>query len=88
MTKYKKKPMPVDAVQWFKDGDHPQVKGIPSDHSLRDASGGNIWKKYGFIETLEGGHVVTPGDYIVGPGVRGEYWPVKADIFEKTYEQI
>jgi hypothetical protein len=37
------------------------------------------------IRTLEGWMNVNPGDYIVGPGVENEYWPVKPRIFEKTY---
>jgi hypothetical protein len=36
---------------------------------------------------LEGFQVVCPGDYIV-KGVEGEFYPCKADIFEKTYEEV
>ncbi|SFB89941.1 PGDYG protein [Alkalibacterium subtropicum] len=39
------------------------------------------------IQTLEGTMHANPGDYIItGPG--GEQWPVKKEIFEKTYEII
>jgi hypothetical protein len=44
-----------------------------------------IMLKHGWIDTLEGGHIVCPGDWIV-TGVHGEYYPVKNDIFAKTYE--
>ena len=37
------------------------------------------------IATLEGGHWVTPGDFIIR-GVQGEFYPCKSDIFEATYE--
>lgn len=37
------------------------------------------------IKTLEGWHVVSPGDYII-TGVKGERYPCKPDIFLKTYE--
>ena len=37
------------------------------------------------IKTLEGGHVVTPGDWII-TGVKGEKYPCKPDIFEMKYE--
>ena len=40
-----------------------------------------------YIETLEGTMKASEGDYIVR-GVDGEYYPVKSDIFEKTYEEI
>lgn len=38
-----------------------------------------------FINTLEGKHYILPTDVIV-TGVHGERYPVKKDIFEKTYE--
>jgi hypothetical protein len=42
---------------------------------------------HGWIDTLEGGHIVCPGDWIV-TGVHGERYPVKPDIFDKTYERV
>lgn len=39
------------------------------------------------IHTLEGDMKAHPGDYIV-TGTRGESWPVRKDIFEKTYEEV
>ena len=74
MAKFKKKPVVIEATQWFKMGDHPEVveatlSGMP----------------IAWIETLEGGHIVTPGDYII-TGVVGETYPCKPNIFEMTYE--
>lgn len=40
---------------------------------------------HGWTDTLEGGHIVCPGDWII-TGVNGEKYPCKPDIFEKTYE--
>ncbi|EID82984.1 hypothetical protein [Streptococcus intermedius] len=40
-----------------------------------------------YIDTLEGVMKASPGDWIV-TGVDGEKYPVKPDIFEKTYEII
>ena len=40
-----------------------------------------------WIETLEGGHVVTPGDFII-TGVKGERYPCKPDIFAATYDEV
>lgn len=42
---------------------------------------------HGYIDTLEGGHTVCPGDYII-KGVQGEFYPCKPDIFEQTYEAV
>ena len=42
---------------------------------------------HGWIDTLEGGHVVCPGDWII-TGIQGEHYPCKADIFAKTYDAL
>jgi len=77
-VKYRKKPVVIEATQWMRHGDHPEVKVYfagPGDITL------------GWISTLEGGHVVTPGDYII-TGVKGEHYPCKPDIFWMTYELV
>lgn len=74
--KYRKKPVVIEATQWFKHGDHPKVTAMP--RGLESANKGWVW-------TLEGGHEVTPGDFII-TGVKGEHYPCKPDIFELTYE--
>ncbi|WP_186268088.1 hypothetical protein [Burkholderia gladioli] len=82
--KFRKKPVVVEATQWFRDGDHPAVKPA----NLWQAAGvtpGVPWQICGWITTLEGGHVVNPGDWII-TGVKGEHYPCKPDIFESTYE--
>lgn len=38
-----------------------------------------------YIDTLEGTMKADPGDWIV-TGVDGEQYPVKPDIFDKTYK--
>lgn len=42
---------------------------------------------HGWIDTLEGGHVVCPADFII-TGVKGERYPCKPDIFEATYDPV
>ncbi|GAA1765816.1 hypothetical protein [Streptomonospora arabica] len=42
---------------------------------------------HGWIDTLEDGHNVCPGDWIV-TGVEGERYPVKPSVFEATYEPV
>jgi hypothetical protein len=71
--KYRKKPVVVEATQWFKMGDHPKVEVLDAESIC------------GWIPTLEGIMAVTPGDYII-TGVKGEHYPCKPDIFELTYE--
>ena len=40
-----------------------------------------------YIETLEGNHKCTEGDYII-KGVANEFYSCKPDIFAKTYELV
>lgn len=76
--KFRKKPVVIEATQWFENGDHPAVEAFfPHDPERVN---------YGWIKTLEGGHIVTPGDWII-TGVQGEHYPCKPDIFEMTYEK-
>ena len=39
------------------------------------------------IPTLEGEMIGSLGDWII-TGVKGEHYPCKPDIFEKTYERV
>ena len=41
---------------------------------------------HGWIDDLEGGHNVCPGDWIA-TGVQGEHWAIKDSIFRETYEE-
>lgn len=118
---YRKKPVVIEAYQWFKNGDHPQdyekdTVGLENGE-LRTFTGGerkaNGWEGglvryyrhpdvpgdkpceqcgkphhvHGWIDTLEQGHRVCPGDFII-TGVKGERYPCKPDIFEQTYESV
>lgn len=42
---------------------------------------------HGWIDTLEGGRTVCPGDYVI-TGERGDYYPCKQDAFESTHERV
>jgi hypothetical protein len=81
--KFRKKPVVIEATQWFKDGDHPAVLKVPLD----GLPSGYRLGYHGWVQTLEGGHIVTPGDWII-TGVKGEHYPCKPDIFEATYERV
>lgn len=150
MAKFRKKPVVIDATQWFKDGDHPAVESRAPEIVFDEADNyfyvtrydsdidrpeawvavdpeGKIAATYGdvlpfafyslragkrtpitafpelateyakrsswttapiamgYVRTLEGGHMVTPGDWII-TGVKGEFYPCKPDIFAETYE--
>lgn len=88
MSKYRKKPVVIEATQWWKHGDHHAVQHIP--HMSHDVcnhviKSGISVHDLGWCPTLEGGHIVNPGDWII-TGVKGENYPCKPDIFAATYE--
>jgi hypothetical protein len=57
------------------------------DVYMKDHKWSRAPRDFGIIETLEGRHIVTPGDWII-TGVKGEQYPCKPDIFEATYEPV
>jgi hypothetical protein len=121
--KFRKKPVVVEASQWFKNGDHPddyakpfldqkfgscEVVTYSPEYQRQNDWSGQVVQRYrhpnvdgtnvcphcnhtmhnhGWIDTLEGGHNVCPGDWII-TGVKGERYPCKPDIFEATYEAV
>lgn len=100
MGRYRKLPVEIDAFQWFQNGDHPEDGPEGSEGLVvryfrsPDVSGsskcgecGHYMYNHGWIDTLEAGHRVCPGDWIV-TGVRQERYPCKDDIFCATYEQV
>ncbi len=98
--KFRKKPVIVDATQWFQNGDHPE-DGDPTRegkvvryfrHPAINGKSecrhcGETMHYHGWIDTLEGGHIVCPGDWVV-TGVEGERYPCKPGIFQKTYQPV
>ena len=110
--KYRKKPIVVDAFQWFKNGDHPNddtmrpfedTGAVPKEPregkvvryyrrpepefagTMDCPKCGKKLHDHGWIDTLEGGHIVCPSDWII-TGIQGEHYPCKPDIFAATYE--
>jgi hypothetical protein len=95
MKSYRKKPVVVEAEQWFpsKASSLPiedyvgTVTNIVINPDEKCKKCGKIYSLHGWVETLEGGHIVCPGDWII-EGVKGEIYPCKPDIFEKTYDRV
>lgn len=91
MAKYRKKPVIIEATQWFKNGDYEKVivkaKEIAYHADKICTSCGLISTPHGWVDTLEGEHIVCPGDWII-MGVKGEHYPCKPDIFKLTYEEV
>ena len=87
--KYRKKTVVIEAFQY--DGDLQYRNGtwyVPN-WAVKAFNEGIMYYKDSelYIETLEGNHHVSVGDFIIC-GVNGELYPCKPDIFEKTYEAV
>jgi hypothetical protein len=91
MSKYRKKPVVIDAWQWLFS---PKQDETPS--WVTDALW--LWPKVGgiafepdkdriAIATLEGVMTASPGDFII-KGIKGEIYACKPDIFEATYDAV
>ena len=92
MGKYRKRPNVIEAVQWFKVGDHPNVRQF--DPAFRESlcdKCKTIKYAHGLVETLKGSHIVCPGDWII-TGIANENYPFmilcKDKIFHATYEPM
>ena len=85
MTKYRKKPVVIDAEKH-----EPGVEdGFVVDGKYYNKSGPvpRSINRIPAIKTLEGFHEISEGDYII-TGVKGERYPCKPDVFEATYELV
>lgn len=65
---------------------HFRRPDVPGDGDCREGYG-YIMHDHGWIDTLEGGHIVCPGDLVI-TGIEGERYPCKPEIFEKTYDPV
>lgn len=87
MSKYRKKPVVIDAFQWLPNASANDIPDWFYQNVLRtddviDEDTGLVT-----IRTLEGDMQAQPGDYIIR-GVAGEIYPCKPDIFRQTYEPV
>lgn len=102
MAKFRKKPVVIDAVQWWPPGNplhdpallsHRKGNAVnPPDYRqigdlFRFSSVPGMGDDIFLLATLEGDMRVSPGDWII-TGVKGERYPCKPDIFEQTYDAV
>lgn len=80
MPKFRKKPVVIDAVQYLSDEKtFNEIIAMGCPRVEKDTH----W----VIPTLEGEMTVSHGDYVI-KGIKGEFYPCKADIFEASYEEV
>jgi len=83
IKKFRKKPVVIEAEQFipFEDDMGKLVSNVSKVY--KNALSPTDWA----IKTLEGEYHVTVNDWII-TGVKGEKYPCKPDIFEKTYDEV
>ena len=84
MSKYIKKPVIIDAVQYL--GDPAPIKNVMSGVARTNLKINKDTNEL-TIKTLEGNMLVSLNDYVI-KGVHGEFYPCKPDIFRETYNNI
>jgi len=84
MKKYRKKPVVIEAIEFTTETKDQVYNFVTCNKSASFAGTSQPTLK---IQTLEGIMTATEGDWII-KGVRGEFYPVKPDIFEETYEMV
>lgn len=78
--KFRKKPIIVEAIQWNGNNWIEVSRFLNGQlHKLKN----NVF----MINTLEGIMEAKVNDWII-KGIKGEFYPCKSDIFEKSYEEI
>ena len=82
-TKFRKKPVVIDAIQWLGDFDAIRAFMEGDEEVIFMNDGAETLD----VPTLEGRMTARPNDWIIR-GVKGEVYPIKDEIFRMTYEPI
>jgi hypothetical protein len=90
VSKYRKKPVVIEAFQWTGGPDREED---PVWACIAIKEGTMYFENMGtpevslMIKTSEGVMRASQGDWIIF-GIKGELYPCKPDIFEATYEAV
>ena len=85
--KFRKKPVVIEAMHLIDGMEHVIIEW--AHEGLRPASNSIITRRPGGLDvrTLEGPLIACYGDWII-KGIMGEFYPIKRDVFEATYEKV
>ena len=89
MARYRKRTPPVNAVPWFKVGDHPDVIAYPNPEDVIEdicSRCGKDAESHGWI-TSPVARSVCPGDFVVNDA-QGDRFAMKPEPFREAYELI
>jgi hypothetical protein len=81
MPNYRKKPIIVEAVQWF--------PGVTIDGVREHAPVPYEHHGYGAFTTIHGQvTMINPGDWVIREADGVHWYPCKDDVFRRTYDPI
>jgi hypothetical protein len=93
VIKYRKKPVVIEAIKWTGDN-AAEIKAFvgcrDNDESrfLTPAEITGAWEHAHVYDELHDTWVaVYPGQFVI-KGVRGEFYPIAADVLADTYERV
>jgi hypothetical protein len=81
MAKFRKKPVVIEAIQFT--GDVNSAMEFIRPNNPENYPDAECFQ----VKTLEGVMTASKGDWII-KGIKGEFYPCKPDIFDKTYEAV
>ena len=84
--KYRKKPVVIEAIR-FDGENHDEIIDWVGDGPFVGKGAAIDRARNLLIATLEGPLTASPGDYVIR-GVKGEFYPIKPDVFEATYDPV
>jgi len=88
IMKFRKKPVVIEAIRWDGNlGTLHRLQSMGMETTLYSTGSYPIDICNLRIKTLEGEHIADIGDWII-KGVKGEFYPIKNDIFMETYERV
>jgi hypothetical protein len=85
MARYRKRPIKVDAEQWW-PGRH--VSGVAFEAVEPAESGDTLdFTVRAYVTTIHGQRAyLDPGDWVIAEPVAGRFYPCKPDEFARIYE--
>ena len=86
IKQYRKKPVVIEAIQWNGRG-NIELAMFLNGNDWKHKEPTNTEPEKLIIKTLEGNITASIGDWII-KGVKGEFYPIKDDIFKATYEPV
>ena len=88
--KFVKKPIVVEAEQWFPGHDVPGVQVEP-EHAVPSRSGGTAFTQPArcYVVTIHGQKAwLSPGDWVITEPNGINHYPCKPDVFAQNYDRV